>query len=265
MYASYKLDGIRAAMKDGVAMSRSIKPIRNRFIQDYLQQWAINGLDGELVVGSSFQESTSGIMSADGSPDFTYYVFDLWHLALSYEVRLTMLRRRYRGNAGLRIVVLNQVLCHSVADVLAFEKEALEAGHEGIMIRSVDGPYKFGDSTEREQYLVKRKPFVDEECEIIGFEEQLQNTNELIDGERSGHLAGLVGKNTLGKFLVKSDKWGEFAVGTGQGLTKELRQQIWDDSDRYLGKLIKFKYQDYGIKNKPRLPIFLGFRDKDDL
>lgn len=271
--ASYKIDGIRAVIKDGLAISRNLKPIRNKFIQEYLQAWAPDGLDGELVVGGilgQFQQSTSGIMSGDGRPDFTYYVFDIWNVpGRDYETRYALLQRRYgkpcRDAGYYRIKVLEQVLCHNIEDLLAFETRALEMGFEGIMTRPLDSPYKFGDSTEREQYLVKRKPFCDEECVITGFEEQFENTNPLINGERSQALAGLVGKNTLGKFLCVSKKWGDLKVGTGQGLTKELRQTIWDNQSEYIGKIIKFKYQAVGILDKPRFPIFLGFRDPDDM
>lgn len=264
LYASYKIDGIRCFVHGKMAISRSIKPIRNKFVQQYLAEFSFHGLDGELTVGEGFQSTTSGIMTVGGEPDFNFHVFDLWCLQMDFTDRYRNLRRIV-NNLGSRIKPVKQTLCFNIDDVLNFEKEALEKGYEGVMLRRPDSPYKQGQSTEKEQYLIKRKPFVDEECEVIGFEEQLQNTNEIINGERSSHIANLIPKGTLGKFLVRSDKWGEFAIGTGQGLTKKLRQEIWNNHPAYMGKLIKFKYQNYGIKDLPRLPIFLGFRDRDDL
>ena len=51
MYASPKLDGIRCMIQDGVALSRSLKPIRNEFIQSILSNPMFDGLDGEIISG----------------------------------------------------------------------------------------------------------------------------------------------------------------------------------------------------------------------
>ena len=82
VFATPKIDGIRCITRVGAdgeveAVSRSLKPIRNRRIQQYLRKFGVAGLDGELTVGKNFQESTSGIMSEHGDPDFTFFVFDV--------------------------------------------------------------------------------------------------------------------------------------------------------------------------------------------
>jgi DNA ligase-1 len=143
------------------------------------------------------------------------------------------------------------------------------------MLRTPNSPYKQGRSTLKEGWLLKVKRFKDSEAEIIGFEEQMENTNEKTKDElghskRSSHKAGMVGKGTLGKFLVReigSTPWfgREFAIGTGEGLTNELRQEIWDNRDKHLGKILTYKYQVHGIKELPRLPISKGFRDERDM
>ena len=68
VYVSTKLDGIRCVIIDGVAYSRSLKPIRNKYIQSIIGNEKYNGFDGELVVGDIydkdvFQKTTSGVMS----------------------------------------------------------------------------------------------------------------------------------------------------------------------------------------------------------
>ncbi len=67
--ATPKIDGIRFLMVDGKAVSRSFKPIRNKYIQERLQCLP-DGIDGDLTVGTTFQISSSGIMSIKGEPDF---------------------------------------------------------------------------------------------------------------------------------------------------------------------------------------------------
>ena len=57
----------------------------------------------------------------------------------------------------------------------------------------------------------------------------------------------------------------EFRVGTGKGLTNVLRQEIWDNQSKWLGKVIKYKHQAIGSKDAPRIAIYLGMRDERDM
>ena len=57
--ATPKIDGIRFLMIDGQAVSRSFKPIRNRYIQERLECLP-DGIDGEITCGDNFQVSLSG-------------------------------------------------------------------------------------------------------------------------------------------------------------------------------------------------------------
>ena len=118
---------------------------------------------------------------------------------------------------------------------------------------------------------VKFKFFVDSEFEIVAVHEQMENTNTLEKDElgyakRSSAKEGMVGKDTFGSFTCVTTDGKHFNVGTGVGLTQELRQSIWNNKENYIGKLAKVKYMDVGSKDGvPRLPILLGFRDKDDI
>ena len=74
--ATPKIDGIRFLMIDRVAVSRTFKPIRNKYVQECLREVVPDGADGELTCGTDFQSSTSAIMSVDGKPDFNCWIFD---------------------------------------------------------------------------------------------------------------------------------------------------------------------------------------------
>ena len=86
LMASLKLDGIRSPQVNGRAMSRKMLPIPNKHYQEWCGDHAkaLHGLDGEGIVGLPFAEhddddvfnrSTRGLMKAEGTPDFTFYVF----------------------------------------------------------------------------------------------------------------------------------------------------------------------------------------------
>lgn len=268
-----KIDGIRCLTVDGKAVSRSLKPIRNKYICEELAELP-DGLDGELVLRSksTFGEVSSAVMSTDGRPDFVYMVFDYWKSDQPYDIRMDKLGAIWVAlkATGLdRLYPLIPEVIEDEEELLKYEEECLAKGFEGVMVRSEDGPYKFGRSTVREGYLLKLKRFVDSEAEIRGFVEQISNDNPVFRNElgrsaRSARLEGLRPKGTLGALLVTDLKTRvEFKIGTG--FDDKLRQAIWQDMDSYKDKLVKYKSQPVGEKDKPRFPVFLSFRDRDDL
>ena len=82
--ASPKLDGIRAIVIDGVVMSRSLKPIPNKYVQSLFR--GCEHFDGELIVGepiskTCYRDTVSHVMSHDKKDfDVGFHVFD--HIAL---------------------------------------------------------------------------------------------------------------------------------------------------------------------------------------
>ncbi len=136
------------------------------------------------------------------------------------------------------------------------------------MLRSVDGPYKFGRSTAREGFLYKIKRFKDAEATVIGFEELQRNGNEATQDafgliERSTHKENMVAGATLGAIVVCGHNMQKFKIGTG--FDAATRLEIWNNQDKYLHRLVKYKYQPHGTKDAPRCPVFLGFRSELDM
>jgi len=277
LIATPKVDGIRCVNPDGRVLSRSFKPIPNDHIRTTLEKLMPTGADGELFSSDSFQKVTSDVMTKDGTPNFKLWLFDMvvdGDIKKSYSERLNDMMTWMRlasPEARKVIAILPFVVIESVEQLRTYEQECLAKGFEGVILRIPEGPYKCGRSTWREKFMLKLKIFIDSEAEVIGFEEQMHNENELGTDElghakRSSAKAGKVPAGRLGKFIVKDPKFkSEFRVGTGRGLTMVLRQEIWDNQEAYLGKIIKYKYQPHGVKDLPRCPIWLGFRHPDDM
>jgi DNA ligase-1 len=163
-------------------------------------------------------------------------------------------------------------LINNEEELLKFEADALGQGHEGVMVRMINGPYKTGRSTVNEGFLLKLKRFLNGEAVIDGFYEEQENTNEkktnaLGRTERSSAKAGLVGKGTLGGFDVHGlggiYDGVEFQIGGG--FTASDRARLWRDREKLVGKIVKYKYFPTGSKVAPRFPGFLGFRDERDM
>ena len=276
LLASPKLDGIRAVIINGVVMSRSLKPIPNAHVQALFGRHEYGGLDGELIVGDPysptvFRDTTSAVMSRDGEPDVMFHIFDdMTNPQLPFVQRYTQAYPQvYSRDCDKQMRVVKQHYIQNTSDLERLESAWLAAGYEGIMLRDPKGPYKFGRSTLKEGYLLKLKRFCDSEAEIIGFAEQMHNGNEatrdaLGNVERSACKSGLSGKGTLGALQVKDINTGvEFDIGTG--LDDATRVEIWANMDRYRGQLVRYKYFPSGSKDKPRFPVFQGFRDARDL
>ena len=266
--ASPKYDGIRVLVKDGVVLSRSLKPIRNKYVQELFSH--LEGIDGELIVGSEtasdvFQVTTSGVMSADGCPDVRLFAFDLFNTSLDYTQRTSMLGNLYGEIED--VVLVDTTPIYNQEQLMELANNYIEKGFEGIMLRDPNTRYKFGRATKNSQELLKWKPFVDNEFEVVGFTERMHNSNDAVRNalgnlERSSAKDGLVGTGMLGALILK---YGDSTFDCGTGFNDVQRKEIWDHRDKYLGSLAKVRYQEIGVKDKPRFPSFQGFRDVDDM
>lgn len=273
--ASPKLDGIRCLIVRGKVLSRKFVEIPNRYVREYLQKFAVEGMDGELMVRGDFSSVQSAIMSEEGEPDFQYHVFDLVVDSLSdpFHERFANLREAVQdlNDPQRRIRLVPHVEIRNLDALAGFEAQCLAEGFEGVMVRSPNGPYKAGRSTVREGALLKIKRFRDSEAEILSVVPQFHNENEAQKDafgrtKRSTAQDGLVEKETLGAFHVRDLKTGaEFDIGTGRGLTVELRKSLWERRKAIVGKRITYRFQEVGTKDLPRFPIYLGFRDSRDM
>lgn len=268
LLASVKLDGIRCLIIDGVVMSRSLKPIRNSHVQKLFGIPELNGCDGELIVGKPnsdtvYRDTNSGVMSGDGEPDVTLFLFDRFDRpSVPFKDRYAALPKNVPHTKCLSQHVVS---CESV--LLELEQKYLDEGYEGLMVRSSAGAYKFGRSTAKDGILGKLKRFQDAEYKVVGFEERMHNGNEakvnaLGQTERSSHKENKTGRGDLGALVLELAPGQTFNVGTG--FDDNDRAEIWQNRDKYLGRFAKIKSFAIGVKDAPRFPVWLGFRDGDD-
>jgi DNA ligase 1 len=286
--ATPKIDGIRCCTITGVAgpeslsvpVTRSLKDIPNRYAFKMLSSLP-PGLDGELVVMNrdllappkigTFQQTSSAIMSHAGIPDFKFMVFDWVANAecytQKYVSRIERLNEQDRLPGFVSIVVHKTIYTHE--ELINYIAWCEEQGYEGACVRPLNSPYKFGRATPKQQWLVKIKKFVDAEAEIYGFEELYSNQNAaevsaLGYQERSTKKEGMIPMDTLGALIVKDLETGViFNIGTG--FTAQQRIEIWADLDGWRGAIVKYKHQPFGMKDKPRIPVFLGRRSMEDM
>lgn len=263
VYATPKLDGVRALVfADGV-YARSMKKIPNKHVQLLFGTPELVGLDGELIVGeptaSDVLRATNSVVSSDSNGScVNFYVFDRYDDPAVYALRVPAV------SLNSRVIIVPNRLVRNETELRQFEDEQLAAGYEGLILRDPQGLYKNGRSTIKEQGMLKLKRFIDGEAEVIGIEEEMHNANaatvnELGHTARSSHKAGLVGKGTMGALRVRDLRSRvEFRIGTGFSAADRARTWI-------LGTIVKYKHFPKGVKNLPRHSGFLGIREDWDL
>jgi DNA ligase 1 len=271
-------------MRGGVLLSRSLIAIPNIFTQERFAGLP-DGLDGELIVGKSNDPATwnatsKGLSARDGAPeDVCFWVFDDYTASGGFADRFEKLQAKAVSHPGFRALwerglvrIVPHEVCRTLEDIARLEQLWVDSGYEGLMLRSLTGPYKHGRSTEREGSLMKVKRFFDSEAVIVGFKERMRNdnvavTNALGETERSTHKAGMVGLGCLGAFEVEwAQKSGDkvrFSVGTG--INQEQSVDYWACREELMGTLVRFKYQSITTDSIPRFPVFQGLRAAIDL
>jgi len=286
LLVSPKIDGVRATLRTGIFITRSLKEIPNRHVQKYarlIAQHLPSYLDGELTVGApntpeTFNRTVSGVMSRGGEPaQITFHVFDYAAYEGPFKSRYEMVQDIIaKGGADFAInssqfcvAAVPHFIARTMEDIFIYEKEFLRLGYEGIVMRAPNGPYKFGRSTPNEGYLTRLKRLEDGEAEITGLVELMHNDNPQITdalgyAKRSSHKGNKRGGEMLGTLQVRDLKTGKpFELGTG--FDESMRIAMWRKGESLIGKLVKYKHFGYGALDKPRFPVFLGMRDPLDM
>lgn len=224
-------------------------------------------LDGELLItnrndvpSKEQYKQTTKIIGSDkllNKTGITYNVFDTLPLTEfndgtstdSYLERRKNLENLLEGaeSPSVRIVPILRTFFYAEKErafraVLRLAEEARAANQEGVMLNICNAKYV----CKRTKNLLKVKVFQDCDVRIVGFQ---QGSGKYI--------------NTLGALLV--DYKGN-TVGVGSGLTDEQRDEIWNNQENYLGKIVTVQYFEetndaFGNKSM-RFPVFKELREE---
>jgi len=266
-FIEYKYDGVRviAIVQNGDATlySRSGKLLENfPHVNEALSKPQFDGLvfDGE-VMSEDFQTLMKQVHRKEGAQTQDAYlaVFDV----LSYdefvagEAQRSATERRHMLEAVstmfddcVRIVdatLIDLDTDQGQAQFQSMNKQALELGYEGIMIKPAHEVYK----CKRSHAWLKIKPFIEVTLKVVALEEGT--------GKNKGGLGALVVEgNDDGKF---------FHLNVGSGLTDENREQIWANQENVVGQLVEIRADAVTISQDnhafslrfPRFKTFRGF------
>ena len=266
-----KLDGVRVLTvvnmesRTVVMYSRNGKVLENfthisegllANIDDFERSFV---LDGEIV-STSFQALMKQVhrKSDVKANDAVLMLFDILPLSEFLDGKSTLGQRRRSnflknfkgildkvGNIG--IVPQKEVDLDSYIGELEFKefnKEAIDNGYEGIMIKDIDAKYV----CKRNVAWLKQKPFIEVSLEVKDVEEGT--------GKNEGRLGALVCSGV--------DDGKTITVNVGSGFTDDDRTEFWSDRDSLPGQIVEVR-ADAITQNQDgtyslRFPRFLRFR-----
>ena len=267
-FVEYKYDGVRviAIVQNGSATlySRNGKILSNfPHIEEALSIPEFEGLvfDGE-VMSDDFQTLMRQVHRKEGAKTEDSYlaVFDMLTLAEfnAGGTELNAFHRRERlisyqpyFNVRLQLVQAVNLDLDSETGQKQFadmNKQALQEGYEGLMIKPIHEGYK----CKRSHAWLKIKPFIEVTLSVVALE------------EGTGKNEGL-----LGALVVEGEDDGKyFKLNVGSGLTDENREQIWANQDAVIGQLVEIRADaatqsqdsdDVWSLRFPRFKTFRGF------
>ena len=233
---SEKLDGVRAVWDGRRLRFRSGKPI-------HAPAWFVDALpaqplDGELWIGRGSFERVSGIVRKETPIDaewrqVRYMVFELPGAPGSFRQRVDQISQLVHQANVPWLQRIDQATVSDLNELQQWLATVLAAGGEGLMLHRADAVYETG----RSDTLLKLKPWLDAEAEVIG------------------HSAGK-GRHTgrLGALQVRTPEGKTFLLGTG-----------FSDAQRQnpppIGARVTYRYRELTRTGLPRFASFLRVRE----
>jgi len=206
------------------------------------------------------------IAEAQGAIEMVPVVFDILYLDGETLIELPLSERRKRLESAITLDLAPQVVSSDIQEIERTYKTALDAGHEGIMIKVPASPYSPG---QRGKNWIKIKPEVDTlDLAVIG--------GEWGEGKRA-HLFGsfLVACQEDGKLIPLS----RVATGLSDEQLAEVYELLKDKVIKKSGKEVTFEpglvfevgYSElqvsptYEAGFALRFPRFIRIRDDKDI
>jgi DNA ligase-1 len=248
-----KLDGVRCLVHLGVdkisCYSRDLKPLVNfaeleeELVKDFLLfKGAI--LDGEVIANSrNFDDTISRARSHRGVNTHIDYTFCIFDVVVPNKPLIERKRMLEGYTKGKHWRVMPWLISVDEQELMTEHAINCRVGFEGTMIKNMYGLYHHG----RNQDWKKLKPFHTADLTITSITEG--------KGKASGMMGrievqGFIGD--AGNVFVKSE------VGTG--FSDEVRKDMFNNKDKYLGKVAEIQYQEITKDNSLRFPSFKRMR-----
>ena len=258
LFSQPKLDGLRCIITRTDAMSRKWKPfVTVGHIQELLAPLFekypnIVAFDGEMYsheLKDNFEEIVSIVKQPKATEEdlakakefVQYHIYDYvdTDAGLPFAGRTFNLKDYLAQIKNKSIVRVRTGAASNQGQLDGLWEEYLADGYEGQMVRVPASPYVHN----RTNNLLKRKEFMDEEFEIIGYKES--------KGSREGCIC----------LRCKIDDTKEFdSVPKGN---VEYLKMLWENRDVLVGMMATVKFQGYSQDGIPRFNNTIRLRNSE--
>ena len=295
LIASCKIDGVFTLIQNGKALARSLKPHENKYITEFYSNPLFEGLRGELIAGDDptaeglIRETSSVTRRIEGESETTLFVFDYVtedSKDLPYMVRLELAKNKVEdlnflyGYNNFKIIPYEW--CRSIEEYTCLKEESMNQSYEGVILRDPNLPHKEGRSSTKKIHLWRWKPWLDAEIKVTGLTEGQSNqniatTNELGKTKRSTHkenmqpnsqvgsIQGILLKDLVDCFgKVIKEEGEQVTISPGEMTAKE-KKFYFENPQEIVGKIAKFKYFAYSLKDTGRFMSFVCIRSERDM
>ena len=297
LLASYKIDGVRGLITNGKILSRSLKLIPNKQIQEKFKSLTAietdTYIDGEFYNPNiPFQAIVSCAMTQDyNNPEaiknwnklcekydinisreeafqgIKLYIFDRVKLSNPdepFNCRFRWVKNIYTLNYPKLTEIVKQKTVNTHVEAEEYYEEALKWGCDGLILRSSAGRYKYNRATLNEGLIFKLKPYITFDAKIIKIIQATKvdptaekKINELGRSVTSKKKGDRILINKACDFVVMHEGKNELKVSIA--MTDKEKREVWENQQSYIGRYIEYKGLEVGAKDLPRHPVFLRF------
>ena len=238
-----KLNGARCIItKDGMFTRKNEQfvscPHIFESLKPFFSAFPNSVLDGELF-NESYRQKLNEIMSLirktknitkedleKSEKIVRFYFYDFYDtndypMNMEYYARILAGRVRVKSHGGQYINLVETYFPSSEDDAIKFFNDRVAEGHEGIILRNLNGSYE----QTRSKNLLKYKPMDDAECTILDIK------------EGDGNWAGVAKVITV--------QWQDKVFDITFKGTMDDAAQMMEDFDTWIGKEVTFEY--YGL------------------
>jgi hypothetical protein len=250
-FATIKIDGVRAYYyrHKNLIVTRQFKPLFGfHKLKSILHEIPAAILDMELVLPgyTDWNEMAGKIRSYEDCSNAQAWVLDIPSSPKPYVARINYMRKilHNKKHASPYLLFDAPVGVGTVNEVEHLYKQALEQGHEGLVIKTQNHYYRHARSYD----WMRMVPYLTLDLPVI----------DVYEGK--GKMAGMAG----GIIVEYANKWHK--VGTLFGLDYSARRDLLKHKEKYIGRIAEIVAKEKQMKTGNfRQPTFKRWRlDKDE-
>jgi len=248
-YVQPKLDGVRCVAVYTELFSRHGNPFPtlSHIKEELLKNTEHLILDGELYsedfnfekIISLVKKKTKTEDEEKRSLNIYMNVFDYIEPALTFEQRISNLNFFFKQNNFKYIRFVKTEKCFSEKEVMDYLEKYSNQGYEGLIIRNMQGKY---EPTVRSVHVQKIKKFIINDFKIVDY-------TTPASGKGNGAVIWICQAPNGRLFNVRP--LGSFYE----------RKKLYLDGKKYIGKLLKVKYQQFTYDGVPRFGVGISIKE----